>query len=80
VRTGILPSLAGAGRGEEGLICTVTERSILPDLIRVALLRVFGNSSYWYIVNVHKILSPAGANTLVDSCCLSVSTTEYIYW
>jgi hypothetical protein len=24
VRTGILPSLAGAGRGEEGLICTVT--------------------------------------------------------
>ncbi len=33
------------------------------------------NCSYWNIVNVHKILPPAGVIALVDSCCLSVSTT-----
>jgi hypothetical protein len=32
--------------------CTVIERSTLPDLSCVFP----GNSSYWYIVNIHKIL------------------------
>jgi hypothetical protein len=34
-RTGILPSLAEAEEGE-GLICTVIERSIPPDLVGVS--------------------------------------------
>jgi hypothetical protein len=67
-RTGGLPSFAGAGGAwGEGMIWTVMKWSVPPDLVRVAQLRVFGNSSCWYIVSVHKILSPAGANTLVDS-------------
>ncbi len=32
---------------------------------------VSGDSSYWLIVN---ILPPAGVETLVDSCSISVST------
>jgi hypothetical protein len=53
-RTGILTSFVGGeGRGE-GLIFTVMERSILPDLVGVAKLRVSGNSRCWYIVNVYK--------------------------
>ncbi len=59
----------------EGSICTVMERSIPLDLVGVAQMRFFDNSSFWYIVNVNKILPPAGVNTLVDSCCHSVSTT-----
>ncbi len=60
-QTGGLPSFAGAGgAGGEGMIWTVTEWSVPPDLVRVAQLRVFGNSSCWYIVNVYKILSQAG--------------------
>ncbi len=43
-------------------------------LVGVAQLWFFGNSSYWYVVSVHNILPPAGFTTLVDSCCLSVST------
>jgi hypothetical protein len=54
-----------------GLICTVVERSRPPDLGGVAQLRFFGVSSYLYIVNVHKILPPAGVITLADSWCLS---------
>ncbi len=52
------------------------ERSIPPDLVDVAQQRFcFSNSSYWFIVNVHKILPAAGVISLVYSCCLSVSTT-----
>jgi hypothetical protein len=50
-----------------GLIRAVMERSIPPDLGGVAQLRFFGDSSYLYIVNVHKRLPPAGAITLADS-------------
>jgi hypothetical protein len=70
-RAGILPSLAKAGGGG-GLICTAMERLILPDLVGVAQLRFF--LTMVYLVNVHKILPPAGVITLVDSCYLSVSS------
>ncbi len=63
-----------SGRGREGLIYTVMERFIPPDFVWVAQLRVSDNSSYWYIVNVHNTLPPAGVSTLVDSCSFSVST------
>jgi hypothetical protein len=39
------------------LISTVVEKSMLPDLVWVAQLRVSGNSSCCNIVNVHKKLS-----------------------
>ncbi len=42
------------------------ERSIPPDVVGVAQLRMFGNSDYWYTVNVHKILPLAGVITLVN--------------
>jgi hypothetical protein len=71
-RTSILPSLAWAEGGEKTLI--VMERPFPPDFLWVAQLRVSGNSSNGYIVNVHNILPPAGVNTLVDSCSFSVST------
>jgi hypothetical protein len=70
-RTGILSSLAAAEGWREGLICTVMEMTMPPDLTRVAQPRFFGNSSNWYIVNIHKKETPI---TLVDSCCLTVST------
>ncbi len=80
VQAGVLPSFAGAwwGGGEEKdkfLMCWRVERSILPDLVAVAQLDVFDNSSCWYTVNVHKTLSTAGSNSLVDACCLLVPTT-----
>jgi hypothetical protein len=56
------------------MIWTVMERSAPPDVAGVAQLRVFGDASCGYIVNVYKTLSPEGANTSIDSCCLSVST------
>ncbi len=74
-RTRVLPRLdgAGGGGGLSGVMCTVMERSVPPDFVRVAQLRVSGNSSCGNRVNVLQTLSPAGANTLVDSCRLSVS-------
>jgi hypothetical protein len=60
--------------GGEGLFHTVIERSKPPGLGGVAQLGFFDISRYWYIENLQKILSPAGVKTLVDSCCLSVST------
>ncbi len=66
--TGILPSLAAAGGGG-GSICIVMERSIIYRL--TCSLRFCGNSSYFYIVKIWKILPPAGVVTLADSWCLS---------
>jgi hypothetical protein len=54
------------------MVWIVMVGSAPPDLAGVAQLRVFGDASCGYIVNVNKTLSPAGANTLVDSCCFSV--------
>ncbi len=75
VRTGVLPSLPGTEGGGGGLrrrdmhcdgkVCN-------DELVRVAQLQFFCNSTYWYIQWL--TLSSVGANILVDSCCLSVST------
>jgi hypothetical protein len=58
----------------EGVICTVIERFLLPDLVRVAQLRASGNSSYWYIVNVLKnTFTQTGgqySGTFVPSLCV----------
>ncbi len=57
------------------MIYTGMESSEPFDLKEIAQLQVPSNSSCCCIVNVIKTLSPDGANTLVDSCRLSVSTT-----
>jgi hypothetical protein len=75
-RTSILPSLARSKRGrqKDWFVCTAMEKVYtMNELAGVAQLRFFGNSSYWYAINVHKILPPEGVNILVDSCCLSVA-------
>jgi hypothetical protein len=73
--TGILTSLLEQGEGE-GLICTVMDRSVPPDLVGVSQLQASGNFSYRYIVSVHNILPPAGTNTQADTCSFSLSTVE----
>ncbi len=66
-QSGVRPSYAEGAK--KGLIFTGMKRSISPDLVGVAQLQVSVMS-----MDVHKILSPEGTNTLVDSICLSVST------
>jgi hypothetical protein len=62
--TGVLPIFARVGWGR-GMIWTVMEMSALPELAGVAQLRVFGDVSCGYIVNVDKTMTPAGATTSV---------------
>ncbi len=64
-------SSAGESGGENGVMCTVMERSVPPELLSWQLWQ------FHLLVDrncVLKTLSPAWANTLVDSCRLSVST------
>jgi hypothetical protein len=49
---------------EKGLICNVMDRSITPETRSDCSAAIFGNFSYWYMVNVYKTLPPARTNTL----------------
>ncbi len=71
-RTGIQSSLAAAEGGVD-LICTVIEISIPTDLVGVSQLRFFTISSYWYIVNVHKIPETHTKRQATQHGCLPTS-------
>jgi hypothetical protein len=60
------PAYLERGRGE-GVICTVMERSVPPDLVEVVrpLLKYFNSKHCYYCI--------AGDTTLVEFCRLSLS-------
>jgi hypothetical protein len=71
-RTGIQSSLAAA-QGESRLDLYCGKRSIQSDLVGVSQLRFFTISSYWYIVNVHKIPETHTKRQATQHGCLHTS-------